>query len=337
MSFVDLAPTLLSITGTPAPLYMQGSAFLGKYQGEEAENIYMFRDRMDGRYDMTRSLVDGKYRYTRYFNPNRPWMQHLDYLWRAPSMQSWERAYLAGECNELQSRFWNTKPVEELFDTENDPWEVNNLAGDPAYAGQLENMRRAMVRKGAQIMDAGFIPEADRIIRTGSVPVYDFMRNGTVPFEAIHQAAFLASEADPANLNQLIAMLDNDDSAIRYWGAQGMLILGEHALPGLEQVKKAASDPSWNVSIAAAELLYMLDEKEIAREALKRVLACDQPMARTCALNCIDIIGEGPDQFLQPCLDLLASYEVVDRQYDTRVVQWLLEKWDISPADKTEY
>ena len=56
VSFVDLAPTLLSITGSPAPGYMQGSAFLGKYQGEEAEQIYMFRDRMDGRYDLTRSV-----------------------------------------------------------------------------------------------------------------------------------------------------------------------------------------------------------------------------------------------------------------------------------------
>ena len=327
VSFIDMAPTLLSITGTPAPSYMQGSAFLGKHKGEEAKYVYMFRDRMDGRYDLTRSVVDGKYRYIRYFNPNRPWMQHLEYLWKAPSMRSWERAYLAGECNEVQSRFWQTKPLEELFDTENDPWEVNNLANDPAHAGRLQEMRSLMMEKAEEIMDAGFIPEAERIVRTGSMPTYDYMRSGNVPYKEIQQAAFFATEANPANLEQLIALLGDDDSAVRYWGAQGLLILGDKARAGLEQVKKAAFDSSLNVSVVAAELLYQLDEKELARQALLRVLASDQLMARTCALNCIDVIGAGPDEFLQPCLDILAGYEVINRQYDARVIQWLMEKW----------
>ena len=243
-------------------------------------------------------------------------------------MQSWERVYLAGECNPVQARFWKSKPVEELFDIENDPWEVNNLAGDPLYAQQVSDMRRFMLDKALNIRDAGFIPEADRIIRTGSLPAYDYMRQANVPYEEIIQAAFLATEANPENLEQLTIMLKNNDSAIRYWAAQGLLILGEDARPALEQVMEVAFDPSSNVSIAAAELLYLFGEKEIAREILLRILASDQVMARTCALNCIDAIGEGPELFLQPCLDILDSYEMVDRQYDVRVIQWLLEKWD---------
>jgi len=116
VSFVDLAPTLLSLIGLEAPDYMQGHAFLGEYQKEEPAYIYMFRDRMDERYDLTRSIVDGTYRYTRYYNSNRIWMQQLEYLWRAPSMASWEREYLAGKCNDIQARFFQSKPVEELFD-----------------------------------------------------------------------------------------------------------------------------------------------------------------------------------------------------------------------------
>lgn len=329
VSFVDMAPTLLSLTGTPPPSYMQGSAFLGKFTGEAPDHIYMFRDRMDGRYDLTRAVVDGKFRYIRYFNPKRPWLQHLQYLWRAPSMRSWERAYLAGECNEVQARYWNTKPVEELFDTENDPWEVNNLATDPAYTGQLNKMRKAMVDKSKEIRDAGFIPEAERIVRTADMPAYDYMRSGELPFEEIQQAAFIASEANPENLEKLATMLEDNDSAIRYWGVQGMLILGKNAVSHLDRVKKAAFDSSWNVRIVAAELLYTLGEKELAREALLSVLACDQPMARTCALNCIDVIGGEPKEFLQACQDVLSSYEVIDRQYDVRVIQWLFEKWGL--------
>ncbi len=333
VSFIDLAPTLLSLADTPAPDYMQGSAFLGKYKKEEPGHIYMFRDRMDGRYDLVRSVVDGKYRYIRNFNPNRIGMQHLEYLWRAPSMRSWERAYIDGECNEVQARYWKTKPVEELYDSENDPWEVNNLAGDPAYADRLAEMRAVLEYKALDIRDAGFIPEAERLIRTENTSTYDYMRSGIFPYEEIQKAAFQATEADPANLEQLTAMLENEDSAIRFWGAQGLLILGEQAAPSLEQVKKATYDSSWNVSAVAAELLYILGEKAEAREALLRTLACDQPVARCFALNCIDALNEGPDPYFQACQDILAGYEVLDRQYDVRVIQWLFEKWGITQAE----
>ncbi|MCK4751569.1 MAG: sulfatase, partial [Bacteroidales bacterium] len=219
VSFVDLAPTLLSMTGTRAPEYMQGSAFLGKYREREPEYVYMFRDRMDGRYDMSRSIVDRNFRYTRNFNPNRPYLQRLEYLWRAPSMQSWEKAFRSGQCNEVQSRWWNPKPVEELYDTENDPWEVSNLAEDPAFEKRLTAMRRASREIGASMIDAGFIPEADRIRRTGDMAAYDYMRSDMVPFGEIQKAAYVASEADPGNTEELVAWLDHDDSTVRFWAA----------------------------------------------------------------------------------------------------------------------
>ncbi len=333
VSFVDLAPTLLSMTGQPAPEYMQGSAFLGKHKGEEPDYIYMFRDRMDGRYDMSRSIVDGEFRYTRNFNPNRIYMQHLEYLWRAPSMQSWEDAFMAGACNEVQSRWWKNKPAEELYDTENDPWEIHNLADDPAHADRLAEMRKACADKGASILDAGFIPEGDRITRTGEMAAYDYMRTGDVPFSLIQEAAYTASEGDPGNAGTLLKWLDHDDSAVRYWAAQGLLLLGEDARPHLERVKTAAFDPSWNVSVASAELLYILGEEETAVKALTRVLGADEPMARTHALNSIESMGGTPEMFLAPCLEVLGNYEVLNRQYDARVIKWLLEKWDVNPAD----
>jgi HEAT repeat protein len=194
-------------------------------------------------------------------------------------------------------------------------------------------MRQALVELGANIKDAGFIPEADRIIRTGSMAAYDYVRSSTVPLDEIREAAFLASESDPANLEQLKALLDHVDSAIRYWGAQGLLILGKQSEPALEQIKKAAADPSWNVVVAAAELLYILDEKELALEAFKSVLACDQPMARTAALNSIVAIKGSKEDFLTSCIKVLKNYEVIERQYDARVIKGLFEGWNISPVD----
>ncbi len=143
ISFVDLAPTLLSIADVPIPEYMQGSAFMGDQKTKAPQYAYMFRGRMDERYDMCRAVRDHKYRYIRNYMPYRIYGQHLEYLWRAPSVRSWEQAYLNGDCNKIQSVFWQTKPVEELYDTENDPWEVNNLVRDPAFKEVLVRMRAA--------------------------------------------------------------------------------------------------------------------------------------------------------------------------------------------------
>ena len=182
VSFVDLAPTLLSIAGIEIPDYMQGHAFLGKQKTEDPEYAFMFRGRMDERYDMSRAVRDKKFRYIRNYMPYRIYGQHLEYLWRAPSIGSWEEAYKKGECNEIQSRFWEPKPVEELYDTENDPWEINNLAGNPEYQEVMVRMRAANNDWLKRIHDTGFVPEADRIDRTGEIPFYDYMRSGKCEF-----------------------------------------------------------------------------------------------------------------------------------------------------------
>jgi N-sulfoglucosamine sulfohydrolase len=332
VSFVDLAPTLLSLAGLPAPEYMQGRAFLGKHRKKENPYVYMFRDRMDEKYDMSRSIVDGRYRYTRNFNSNRIYMQHLNYLWLAPSMRSWEAAFRSGACNEVQSVPWGTKPVEELYDTWEDPWEVNNLAGDPAFTGRLSEMRKAVMDLGTSMKDAGYLPEAERIIRTQGVPVYDYLRSEPVPFQEIQEAAWMASEADTANADLLLALLDHGDAAVRTWAMHGLLLLGEHARPHLERIVEAASDPCWNVCVEAAELLYLLGEQDAAAAVYKRVLACDQSMARVHALNSIDAVDGSPEVFLEACLEVLGNYEQPGSQFDVRAIQGLFEKWGIDPA-----
>jgi len=334
VSFVDLAPTLLSLIGLDAPDYMQGHAFLGEYQKTAPDYIYMFRDRMDERYDLARSIVDGNFRYTRYYNSNRIWMQQLEYLWRAPSMASWEREYLAGNCNENQARFFQSKPVEELFDITKDPWEVNNLASDPAYANQLAKMRKASLDLAVGMRDAGFIPETERNLRAGETPIYDYMRGEDLPYKEILSAALLASAKKPENVGKLKTMLQHDDSAIRYWGMQGLLMLGEDARPALQEIGKAAFDESWNVSVLGAEILYRMGMKAKAIKAYHRVLDCDHMFIRTLALSSINDVHGSSEDFLDICKLVPAKYEKPARQYDVRAFQGLLKKWEIDPASQ---
>jgi N-sulfoglucosamine sulfohydrolase len=138
VSFIDLAPSILSLAGVEIPEYMQGKAFLGEQQAPPRDYVHLFRGRMDERIDKVRAVRNKKFRYIKNYMPHRIYGQYIEYLWRAPSCRSWEEAYLAGNCNEAQSAFWEEKPAEELYDVAADPWEVNNLAADPAYSDILK-------------------------------------------------------------------------------------------------------------------------------------------------------------------------------------------------------
>ena len=334
ISFVDLLPTLLSIAGVQIPEYLQGNAFLGKQKTPDPEYAFMFRGRMDERFDMSRAVRDQRFRYIRNYMPYRIYGQHLEYLWKAPSIGSWEKAFLNGECNDIQSVFWKAKPVEELYDTENDPWEVNNLAADLNYIEVLERMRAANKNWVTKIYDTGFIPEADRVDRAGEMPVYDYMRSGKVNIDEIVNAAEIATLGETANLETLKAFLKSDESAVRYWGATGLLILGGQAKPAIDELKAATSDISANVVAVAAEALYNLGERETAKKALLAVLKNPNEMARCHALNVIDCIGEKSPEMVNGVAEMVKGSEKLSReQYDLRGAKWLFEKWNINPEE----
>jgi len=332
ISFVDLAPTLLSLAGLTIDKVMQGNAFLGKGKTADPEYAYMFRGRMDERYDMSRAIRDKQYRYIHNYMPYRIYGQHLNYLWRAPSIGSWENSWKEGKCDSIQSVFWNTKPAEELYDTENDPWEVNNLAEDPAYKDKLIEMRKACNAWEKKICDTGFIPEAMLSDLAGELPFYDYMRSGKVNMDALIAAADMATLGGAENLNDYVEMLKNEDGAIRYWGATGLLILKNKAQPVLKNILASLDDPAPDVVAVLAETAYGLGQKEEARRALLSVLKSPNSLARTRALNVIDVIDEDSPEIVNGVIEMLKGQgELNMRAYDVRSSIWLLEKWQIDP------
>jgi hypothetical protein len=336
VNFVDLAPTLLSLAGIPIPDYMQGDAFLGEQKTSDPPYTFMSRLRMDERYDLVRAVRDQRYRYIRNYMPFRITMQHVDYLFIAPSAQSWEDAYKAGTTNEVQSRFFQPKPVEELYDTENDYWEVNNLADDPAYADVLDRMRSALTDWQRDIRDVGLIPETDYPDFAGDQSMYDYMRSPQCPLDELLAAANLATSGGAAALDTFIEYLNHDHSAMRYWGATGILILQDAARPGVAALKQAADDASGAVATLAAEALYGLGEREAAIEAYVNLLqdTTNYTMTdRNFALNSVDAIDEDSPEIVavvqrlydqkKPHVQGFAKYNV----YDFLMSEYLLQKW----------
>lgn len=257
VSFVDFAPTVLSLAGIRPPDWMQGQAFLGVYQQAPPSFLYGFRGRMDERYDLARSVTDGRYVYIRNYLPQKIAGQHVSYMFETPTTRVWKRLHDEGRLTPAQDRFWNAKDPEELHDLQSDPDEVNNLARSPACRDVLARLRRAHRDWEARIRDVGFLPEGEIFARSRGESPYDMGHDDRrYPFRRVFETAEAASTLDPEAIPTLKRSLKDDDSAVRYWAALGFLMRGE---PGVhaahEELVGALGDGSPYVRIAAAEAL----------------------------------------------------------------------------------
>ncbi|MHA7111019.1 sulfatase-like hydrolase/transferase [Sunxiuqinia elliptica] len=334
ISFVDLAPTILSLADIKVPDYMQGKAFLGKQRTADPEYAYMFRGRMDERYDMSRAVRDERFRYIRNYMPYRIYGQHINYLWKAPSMQSWEQAYLEGRCNPAQSAFWQTKPAEELYDTSVDPWEVNNLAQDQSYQEVLLCMRKASSDWSNRILDTGFIPEGIHYDLGREQAIYDWMRQGNLDLPEIIELADKASLGLEANRDEFVKLLQHESELIRYWATTGLLILGEDAQPARNDLTIALQDSSSCVALVAAEAVYYLGSEQQALTVMLKALEDPNPYIRTQALNILDYTNEFSPEIQQALFAMVKRFEKIQTsdRYDLRVVDWLLDKHGVDKS-----
>ena len=165
ISFVDFPPTLLSMAGITPPSYMQGQAFEGTFKAATPRTfIHGHGDRFDESVDLIRAVRNKRFKYLKNFHPDRPYYLPLAYREKMEVMQELLRMREAGELDENQALwFRETKVEEELFDTENDPHELNNIASDPAYAEILATLRAECERWMKNIEDKGLIDEVELI------------------------------------------------------------------------------------------------------------------------------------------------------------------------------
>jgi arylsulfatase A-like enzyme len=300
VSFVDLAPTLLSIVGIAPPDWMQGNAFAGPYQTNPQAYLHGFRGRMDECRDLVRSISDGRYVYIRNYMPHVSKGQYVGYQFQTPSTKAWRELYDQGKTNAAQSEFWKTpKAPEELYDLWNDPNEINNLITSSEHRNIIKKLNKAQKEHVFSIVDLGFLPEREVYSRSEGITPYDMARTkGKYDLKGIYKAADLASQMDPGSVNKLLKLLKSDDSAIRYWAAMGLLMQGEGV------VKKTASeliaalkDPSPDVRIVAANALgeYGTDsELNMALSVLEELIPLEKNgvFVSLSALTVVRVLGE---------------------------------------------
>ncbi len=324
VSFVDLPATVLSLAGAPVPDHYEGRVFLGPQQEAPREHVFLFRGRMDERYDTVRAVRDRQFRYVRNYSPHRPWGQHYSYPFRVlPSMRSWYSACQAGECNAVQARYWQPKPAEELYDTKADPFEIENLVGQPDHADRLDAMRRTLREEIIATRDTSLIPEGMLMRLAAESTAYEYAHSDRYPIERVVAIADRAASRDAGALDSLVRALADPHPAVRYWGATGCLILQEKAMPAKRQLLATLDDEWGDVRIASAEALGYLGETEAALEALGVVLRQGNEYEVLAALNTLDFMRQAGRVSLPRVQKLVKGLEL--HEPAIRIPQYWLE------------
>lgn len=164
VSFVDFAPTALSICDIRPPIWMSGRAFAGRYTAPGTGVAFIHADRMDAVLDRTRAVTDGRYRYVHNFMPERPRLYNVAYAENVPMMADIHALRASGDATPDQWQLVDqTKPKEEFYDTAADPHEVRNLIADPAHEARIAALREALTAWMQDTGDLGRHSEGDMV------------------------------------------------------------------------------------------------------------------------------------------------------------------------------
>ncbi len=165
LSTIDISATTLALAGVKIPEYFQGKVFLGKQSEPERKYIFASLDRIGGVYFKTRAVRSTKYKYIKNFNNGLSILEcSTEYRKaRLPHYNTISILDNYNKLNEVQKTLVAPLPLEELYDLENDPYEINNLAYKKEFQDVREKYETILTSWIKEIDDKGFYPDSPEI------------------------------------------------------------------------------------------------------------------------------------------------------------------------------
>lgn len=166
VSAIDIPATTLAIAGLPKPPTMQGRIFLGPDADPPRRYAFGMRDRGDETVFRVRTVRDARYRYLRNFHPERPFLQinrYKEYQYPVITLLRYldEKGRLTGPPKALLAP---SRPPEELYDLDRDPYEIHNLIDDDDHRKIADRLREVLDRWIVDVDDKGRVPEDPAIV-----------------------------------------------------------------------------------------------------------------------------------------------------------------------------
>lgn len=197
----------------------------------------------------------------------------------------------AGKLTPEQQRFWSGhRPVAQFFDCESDPWNLRDLAGDPAHRDRLARMTRALEEFMIRERDLGFWPEPELAEAEKAASDHEIARREPerYPLERLMETAAIE------DAREVRARLADPHPMARYWAVVGLAALGGEAGGAKEALRRLLDDPAASVRVEAAHLLAHLSDRDIgpALDLLSRELDSDNEWAAARAGRALELLGE---------------------------------------------
>lgn len=274
IDFVDLAPTLLTLAGVAIPTHMQGRSLMGSTRRPAPAYLFLSSDRSDESYDLTRTVIKGRYAYTRVFMPHIPELRYLQYMDVGEITKQIRQDFRANQLNSVQMQMLRPRPTELLYDLENDPWEVDNLATKKGHEKLLNEFRTALRNHVLHERDVHFLPEYELASLPGTTTAYDYrQQNANFPIRDIYAAALLSGYRNSRVARKQIALLANSNAVVRYWALMGLKSQSKALLiPYQARLAQILTDTYPLNQILAASLLNEHFGDETARRVLEKQL-----------------------------------------------------------------
>ncbi|MGD1890675.1 MAG: sulfatase-like hydrolase/transferase [Cyclobacteriaceae bacterium] len=331
VNFVDFAPTVLSIIGQEAPDQMQGGAFLGEHQQPTPEYVFATSDRVDEAFEISRSVRSQRFLYIRNYLPHLPLIQPNFYTDQSEVMVELRRVLAEGDLTPAQQHMWApTRPEEELYDTEADPYQVNNLADDPEYATILTEMRTAQQQWATETHDSGLIPEPMMQRLAEGRTIYEMVRDTkTFPIKDILGITDLSLPNEKLTAQMVAELMKSENPIIRYWSVIGLGSDANLASSVRPVLQKHLNDPFPSVQIKAAELLCQSGECDDALPLLIDKLD-SEGATMLMAARAIQQMGEAAKPVLSEAQEKqqrLCEIAEDRSQYYELYACWALSEW----------
>jgi len=175
ISLLDITATTLALAGIDKPFGMQSRRFLGPVLDPPRRYAFSARDRIDETELRMRSVREKRFHYIRNYSEGEGFATLNRYKEKCFRIKPVMRELLAaGKLEGAPKQLMQPMPFELLYDTENDPHEINNLAANPAYAKQLAAMGAALDAWEAETGDRGAFKEAREVVAPFKKEMHDW-------------------------------------------------------------------------------------------------------------------------------------------------------------------
>ena len=275
VEFVDLVPTVLSIAGIEIPRSVDGKPFLGKKlkksKLEKQNTTFGYADRFDEKYDLVRSVRVGKYKYIRNYQPFNVDGLYNFYRYKMLAYKEWYKLFQDGKLNEVQSQFFKPRAPEALYNIDEDPHEIKNLAKDKNYIEILLDLRTKLNDHLVSINDLSFIPEP-HLLKNGLDDIVSYSEKNKDLISRLIKISDLSLNDYKQVSSKIQDALNDINPWVRYWGLIVSSSYGSKALENKEQINSIfENDPENLVRMRAAEFM-LLNNLEISDSKINSLL-----------------------------------------------------------------